>query len=63
MINNNKKEIEYIHATDKNGVRREIAYVYHQGKVVWELIKGFIFDKFGFAIQTKDGYIIKAKDQ
>lgn len=32
-------------------------------KLVWEYIFSFIFTSDGFGIQTKDGYIIKCKDQ
>ena len=31
--------------------------------VLWEKIYSFIFSFDGFGLQTKDGYIIKCKDQ
>ena len=32
-------------------------------ETIWERIISFIFSFDGFGIQTKDGYIIKCKDQ
>lgn len=63
MIFKDNKEIEYIHHADRNGVVRDITYVYKCGKVIWELIVGFIFSKDGYSLMSKDGYVLKAKDQ
>lgn len=32
-------------------------------KLIWERITAYFFSSDGFGIQTKDGYIIKCKDQ
>lgn len=42
---------------------RAIDYIYYQGRLIWELIIGFLFSKDGASLQSKDGYILKAKDQ
>jgi len=63
MIRNKDKDIDDIHYIDPSGIHREITYVYHQGRLLWELIIGFLFDKTGYSLQSKDGYILKAKDQ
>lgn len=63
MIFKDNKEIENIHYVDKHGIVRDITYVYNKGKVVWELIVGFLFSKDGYSLMSKDGYVLKAKDQ
>lgn len=51
----------------KDGNLRQVvtSYILKGGvlKLVWEWITAFIFTSDGFGIQTKDGYIIKCKDQ
>ena len=42
---------------------RATLYVYKKGRLAWEYIVGYIFSSDSFAVQTKDGYIIKCKDQ
>lgn len=37
--------------------------IYHCGQLAWEAIIAFLFTSDGFGVQTKDGYIIKCKDQ
>lgn len=44
-------------------VGRAVLYIYHKGRLAWEWITAFIFTMDGFGVQTKDGYIIKCKDQ
>ena len=64
MIKSNKTDIDNIHyIQDYNGIRREITYVYQQGLKLWELIIGFLFDSRGRTLKSKDGFILKAKDQ
>jgi hypothetical protein len=63
MIRNKDNVIDDIHYHDEEGRHRAITYVYFQGRKVWELIIGFIFTKDNYSTQTKDNYIIKAKDQ
>lgn len=52
-----------VHSVDAEGNPRMIAYIYKGAKLVWGLIVGFIFTRDGYSIQSKDGYIIKCKDQ
>lgn len=42
---------------------KEIDYVHYKGKQMWEHIIGYLFDKTGHSLQSKDGYILKAKNQ
>lgn len=63
MVRNQDKDIDNIHYHDTNGIHREITYVYHKGRMLWELIIGFLFSKDGYSLQSKDGFILKAKDQ
>lgn len=42
---------------------RAALYVYKKGRLAWEYIVGYIFSSDSFAVQTKDGYIVKCKDQ
>lgn len=42
---------------------RVIVVIGGVARVVWELIVSFIFTRDGFGLQTRDGYIIKCKDQ
>lgn len=63
MLHTQGKDIGFIHFIDNGGIRREIAYVYHQGRMLWQLIVGYLFTKDGFALKTKDDFILKAKDQ
>lgn len=63
MLKVGDKEIDEIHITDSNNKHREIAYVYKKGKMIWELIIGFLFSSNGYSLQSKDGFILKAKDQ
>lgn len=70
-IDNNAKThevTERIHISDE-GTASNIVERYFidpltaTAKLVWEYIFSFIFTSDGFGIQTKDGYIIKCKDQ
>lgn len=63
MIHFQDKDISGIHYTDKDGNYREITAVYHRDSLVWELMRGFLFSKEGYALMSKDGFILKAKDQ
>lgn len=50
-----------------NGARNVVTRYYvttrNVAVIVWDWITAFLFTKDGFGIQTKDGYIIKCKDQ
>ena len=48
---------------DKNVIKRTITKIYYKGYLIWELIVGFIFTHDKFAIKTKDGFMVKCKDQ
>ena len=45
------------------GRNREITYIYLQGRIIWELIIGFLFSRDEYSLQSSDNYILKAKDQ
>lgn len=63
MLRNKGIDIDAIEYHDKDNRHRQITYVYYQGRKLWELIIGFLFTKDGYSLQTKDDYILKAKDQ
>lgn len=63
MIRNSERDIDYIHYHDGAGNHREITYVFYRGRMVWELIIGFLFSRNGYSLQSKEGFILKAKDQ
>jgi hypothetical protein len=58
-----EEDVDSIHFHDHEGRHREITYVYRQGRRVWELIIGFLYSLNGFSLNSKDGYILKAKNQ
>ena len=63
MIRNDERDIDNIHFSDQNGIQKTISAVYYGGRKVWELIIGFLFGKDGYTLQSKEGDILKAKDQ
>lgn len=63
MIKNKDIDIDSIRFHDSNSRHREIAYVYYQGRKLWELIIGFLFSKDGYSLHSKDNYVLKGKDQ
>lgn len=63
MIHLQDIEIGYIHGTDHSRVKTEYAYVYRNGILLWQLVVGYLFTNDGFALKTKDDFILKAKDQ
>lgn len=60
---NQERELDNLYYVDNGGRQTVIDYVYHQGQLIWELIIGFLFSKGNESLQSKDGFIIKAKDQ
>ena len=63
MVRNGGNDTDNIHYHGPDGKHREITYIYWRGRVVWELIIGFLFSKNGHSLQSRDGYILKAKNQ
>lgn len=63
MIRNKDIDIDDIHYFEHDGTHREITYVYFRGIKVWELIIGFLFSKDDYSLQSKDKFILKAKNQ
>lgn len=63
MLKTNGIDIDAIEYHDSNNRHRQIVYVYYRGRKLWELIIGFLYDKTGYSLNSKDGFILKAKDQ
>lgn len=63
MIIHRGKETENVYFSDQNSEIIPIDFAYNKAIMVWELIVGFLFSKGGFSLQSKDGYILKAKNQ
>lgn len=40
-----------------------IKALYHNLNLLWKRIVGYIFTKDNYSIKTKDGFVIKCKDQ
>lgn len=60
---NQDRQLDDCHYIDPDNRHRVITYIYYQGRIIWELIIGFLFSKDEYSLQSKDGYILKAKDQ
>ena len=48
--------VDDIYYHDENNVPRVITAVYNRGKLLWELIVGFLKTKDGFTLKTKDNF-------
>lgn len=57
------KEVDAIFYHDKDNIQRKISSVYRGGKLLWELIVGFLQTKNGDMLQCKGNVIIKCKNQ
>lgn len=62
-VYSDNKSLDNCYYVDNDGRSRIIDYIYYRGQLIWELIIGFLFSKDDASLQTKDDFIIKAKDQ
>lgn len=55
--------IDDIYYHDENNVPKVITSIHKNGKLLWELIIGFLKTKDGFTLKTKNNFILKCKNQ
>ena len=66
VINGGVRDVADIKYVKEGNVRQVARVVYFVGGkllTVWEWITGYIFSKDGYALMTKDEFVVKCKDQ
>ena len=68
MILYNSNLIDDVNLFDDEGNYVQITSIYSNRRKVWEApnvgpVEGYLFTKDGYALLSKDGYILKARNQ